>query len=386
MGGLVVILVLIVFLHPNEKISKIRNSICQKAYPQYFAQRHVPTKPCHVLKFWFNNDYRMVFRELWFTKEGSKERQIADDLVNSTFFSTLIQAEQGRLEIWKKSASDITALIIVLDQFSRHCYRDERDDCKIKRNSEIARQLSMDLLSKNWLEKLKYEERVFAMMPLRHSPDQGSLERLIDMTEKWEKEARMVKDERSLEILVRFKRATRRQLDNLQDSLRYDGELFEFRGFDPIHPSQALEHKVCKTINSFLEAHCSSGSVVVSLSGGVDSMVLGQCLCYIRDVNSKSSKTVKGKPSWDTKQFFLRNISAVHVNYGNRKESFEEARFLQKWCQQRNIHFHLKNVENLTRNQRGVDRSDYEIQTREIRFSAYSTALSGCSIVVRPEV
>ncbi|EKX33597.1 hypothetical protein GUITHDRAFT_61161, partial [Guillardia theta CCMP2712] len=156
-----------------------------------------------VLKFWFKKDYRKLFKELWFTKEGSEERRIADELVNSTFFSTVIQAEQGQLEIWKRSASDITALIIVLDQFSRHCYRDEHDDWKIKRNSEAARQLSMDLLSKNWLEKLKYEERVFAMMPIRHSPDQGSLKLLIDMTEKWEKEARNAKDERSLEILVR---------------------------------------------------------------------------------------------------------------------------------------------------------------------------------------
>eukprot|EP00960_Hanusia_phi_P043132 755877-Hanusia_phi.AAC.3 len=360
MLGALATLALLFLLHPHVRLTGIQRNVEKACCPvprcEQNGKQVSRAKACEVLGFWFGEDHRKLFKELWFTREGSEERSRADLLVNSTFFCTVVDAEQGRLDTWKEDASSLAGLIIVLDQFSRHCYRSKEDSWKVQRNGIVAKELSQNLISKDWLGKLKYEERVFALMPLRHFPDPTSLEYLVEMTGRWRKEAEMDKDERSSEILLRFQRATRRQLDSMLDSLRFDGEILEFKGFDPMDTSQAPKHVVYRTIASFVNAYCCSGSVLVSLSGGVDSMVLCQCLCYIRDNADMLRRRPDSPEPCNNNSAFLRNVSAVHVNYGNRKESSEEAQFLQRWCETRNIHFHLQNVANLTRDNKAIDR------------------------------
>lgn len=57
-----------------------------------------------------------------------------------------------------------------------------------------------------------------------------------------------------------------------------------------------------------------SAPVFVSLSGGVDSMVLTQSFCFLRRFDSDA---------------MALNIVAVHIDYGNRTESHREALFLR---------------------------------------------------------
>lgn len=88
----------------------------------------------------------------------------------------------------------------------------------------------------------------------------------------------------------------------------------------------------------------------ISLSGGVDSMVLLNILLK------------RGK-----------NIIAVHLNYNNREESALEAEFLELYCKARNVKFicHSFNF------QRGsIKRSDYESITKQIKFKLYKSILA----------
>ena len=61
--------------------------------------------------------------------------------------------------------------------------------------------------------------------------------------------------------------------------------------------------------------------VVISLSGGVDSMVIAKCLTALYP-----------PPSSTDAEASATRIVAVHIDYGNRAESGLEAAFLEAWC------------------------------------------------------
>jgi tRNA(Ile)-lysidine synthetase-like protein len=90
---------------------------------------------------------------------------------------------------------------------------------------------------------------------------------------------------------------------------------------------------------------------IVSLSGGVDSMVLATALCMLG-----------------------YNVVGCHINYNNRAETKEEQKFMEEWCKYNNIKLYVKTIDNLVRGQ--VKRSEYEIYTRNIRFDFYKKILS----------
>jgi len=89
-----------------------------------------------------------------------------------------------------------------------------------------------------------------------------------------------------------------------------------------------------------------TNTFVVSLSGGVDSMVLLSVLHYLR-----------------------KRVIAVHINYNNRAETTQEEHFLKDWCQFNNIILYTKNISHITRE--SSKRSDYEEITKDIRFNLY---------------
>ena len=66
---------------------------------------------------------KMVHR--WFTEPGSPARAAADAAVNGRFAETLARAERGELDHWLETPEGALALILVLDQFSRHVRRGE---------------------------------------------------------------------------------------------------------------------------------------------------------------------------------------------------------------------------------------------------------------------
>ena len=87
----------------------------------------------------------------------------------------------------------------------------------------------------------------------------------------------------------------------------------------------------------------------ISLSGGVDSMVL-------MDILYRKNK----------------NIIAIHLNYNNREESDYEEEFLKEYCNTRNINF-ISYKFDFQRTE--INRSIYEIKTRKIRFELYNSIL-----------
>ena len=88
-------------------------------------------------------------------------------------------------------------------------------------------------------------------------------------------------------------------------------------------------------------------NVLVSLSGGVDSMVLLELLIHIPKIN----------------------VYCCHLNYNNRSESKEEMEFLIEYCKHKNVI--LEYIEfDFVRSE--TKRDMYEKETRKMRYEYYS--------------
>lgn len=104
-----------------------------------------------------------------------------------------------------------------------------------------------------------------------------------------------------------------------------------------------------KSVSNFCsKANCKT--FAISLSGGVDSMVLATIVKYL---------------GYD--------VIALHINYNNREETKSEQIFLEKWCHYNDIRLYVKEITDIKRD--NSKRSHYEAVTKEIRFNFYKEIL-----------
>lgn len=110
------------------------------------------------------------------------------------------------------------------------------------------------------------------------------------------------------------------------------------------------------TLKRFVEDRSRPGvktTIIVSLSGGVDSMVASYLLSSLRHSHDLE-------------------LVCVHLNYNNRPETSKEAEFIHLWCQLLRIPLVFHNITELRRPHGGNSgREEYERLTRDIRFAQY---------------
>ena len=118
-------------------------------------------------------------------------------------------------------------------------------------------------------------------------------------------------------------------------------------------PKTNIKIKNQKILNSeFIESinnicnNINNKKLIISLSGGVDSMVLTTILHNL---------------------YF--DIICIHINYNNRNETKEEEKFLTEWCKFNKIKLYIKSIDNIKRE--NTKRSDYELITKNLRFDFY---------------
>lgn len=105
-----------------------------------------------VLDFWF----RELTPQDWF--EGGER---LDPVVRGRFGELYEAAIRGGCDHWPETPLGRLALIIALDQFSRHIHR---GDARAFSQDAKARQLTLD-------ERLTFAQRHFFYMPLMHAED-----------------------------------------------------------------------------------------------------------------------------------------------------------------------------------------------------------------------
>lgn len=227
-----------------------------------------------------------------------------------------------------------------------------------------------------WAGGLSTAEFVFALMPFRHS---STLERL-DMVLRLVGE-RLGSEGKDQELLLKFHKQTKRRYQALRDRARAEaaGDVVDHHYF-AADETDILKEPLLRTVLNFLLKHLKpSGrrageiSLAISLSGGVDSMVIAKILAVLRD-SGLVRLSAEACPV---------HVTAIHIDYGNRPESSEEARVVEQYARDMlGLEWRLRHITEVTR---GVtERSDYEKISRALRYGFYKEVLKerGCPGVI----
>lgn len=125
--------------------------------------------------------------------------------------------------------------------------------------------------------------------------------------------------------------------------------VLQFSEYDAVVQNVGTNESLVEYLREYCDTKKSS-TYVVSLSGGVDSMVIATIL-----------------------KFLNKNTVCIHINYNNRTESSLEADFLKSWTYQNNIEFVYHEFTDIIRGT--INRNSYEDKTRRIRFDIYRRVL-----------
>lgn len=73
-----------------------------------------------VLSYWFDGDLSELLSTRWFVQPDSGAQRALDAHIARVFGPLLRRAERGELCSWEQTPRGRLALILLLDQFSRH--------------------------------------------------------------------------------------------------------------------------------------------------------------------------------------------------------------------------------------------------------------------------
>lgn len=284
--------------------------------------------------------------EWWFSK-----KQEYDEYISSKYSELLGICYVENYWSFKR-------LILMYDQLPRHIYRNEYANHIILYYLDKA----VDIVNR-WINTAHFNvlttiEWTFFLMPLRHTNEMSNMCRV--MKEIW---IRMGWDVYEREIVKRFLKATCNRF--LRDNQNQRHFIEEFNSsnetitfdmsilhFSPMYYIKPIESKTTIKFNS--NVIDKTKPIIVSLSGGVDSMV--------------SSFVLK-------KLFPSANIQALHICYDNRCECGQEILFLKHWCHHLGIKLYIRKIAEIHRKpcMEYELRDLYETYTRNVRYNCYKS-------------
>lgn len=276
---------------------------------------------------------------------------------------------QDLLDIPEEPTADRLAQIMVYDQLPRHVFRRQPAAHIIafflQKALTIVRTFPTAPSSST-------ADFVFWALPLRHTGDPAIIQRVARLAWNYLKSGHPAPDDP--ELLRRFIKATYERCPR--------GDQTAFLAPEPPSPAFRAETLIgdpatCqsgpgsgskatealnKTFKDFMQQQITikQKQVILSLSGGVDSMVLFHCL-------------------------LTTNIpfTAVHINYANRDTADAEHAFLADYTARYNVPFVCRRISEFSRADAMAHgmREIYETYTRDIRFATYRTAATASSAI-----
>lgn len=345
-----------------------------------------------ILRYWFGQYAPETSqKKLWMISSSSLQLRERVDAEIAGMFEDIIAGLAQKSGIWHEWCHDVelygyagkVAAIIALDQFSRHVTRHYAgQECAIPPQTELDARAyqTAQMFTEDHGEEIRcgmvpLPMYVFALMPYRHASTLSSVKYVQECIDN-----SVTMEEQMDAMIRRFRKATNRRMAVLQDEARRTGVSVadeengsraasnEFTDEDILENfpfeadmSPAKSHIVHKTVASFLgdrgmqpngKQPGKPTSVIVSLSGGVDSMVIAHILAHLRDESNYHLKIV-----------------AVHIDYANRPESGAEAAYVSRYCDLLGLDYKCRRIDEVTR---GVTaRDDYERIARAARYSMY---------------
>lgn len=307
------------------------------------------------LKDWFSHpDY-------WFANNPN-----IDLYLTQTYHSLFHEiTQQPILDIYNSTDTSFKlGSILIHDQLSRHFFRHQKDQLSYFDKRSIF--LLESIIDQ--IEDFTPVERCFLLMPYRHTFQLKYLTIVLDYISKWHHQ------HPTISIYKRFYIATLQSISNIntqeasvspyQPSQQFSHEEiqhvldtqspspFTFMGLSQI---QVFQHPLFLEFDNKLSQHLLSHEkkIIVSLSGGVDSMVC----CYLLYL-------------WNIKHQFSYEIEAITIHYDNRHEQTIEIYMVNEWCKILGIPHYVRKISEIKRSN-DYDRDIYEELTRKIRFDMY---------------
>jgi uncharacterized protein (DUF924 family) len=121
--------------------------------------------PEEIVRFW-----REAGPDRWYKKDPA-----FDDEIRRRFFATYEAAAVGKLKGWEDSAQSALALLILLDQFPRNMFRNDK---RAFATDELARAITAGALIKGFDGEVG-DMRGFFYLPFMHSEDLADQERAV---------------------------------------------------------------------------------------------------------------------------------------------------------------------------------------------------------------
>ena len=308
---------------------------------------------------WFSN------RDYWFSKNSKIDVYLCDK------YYKYIESTSYIYESYKKNPlffdnKTIIAYIILLDQISRHFKRVYDTNIDIVEFSRKAVNFSNILLYNNKQDIFTIDELSFIYLPYRHLKDIDKIYEIVSIyIELYEKA--------NTEDKLKCRRYLQATLNNIYKdinllSMKINKRVksWEYINKDILDPRCLEDNKIVSVLSPIIHENMlneieklkDGSTIIVSLSGGVDSMVALYLCKYIKDTYNSNK---------------IKNIIAIHINYNNRTHSGDELDFVNYYCNKLGIKLYLRTIKEISRNNclhNGL-RDLYEDITKNIRYDMY---------------
>lgn len=331
-----------------------------------------------ILNFWYPEKNK--YQKFWFSKTTTIDNNIKDlfeeNILKLTFYNEEIMDYEINEEELNKYDSYYgkIALIILCDQMVRNIYRN--NDIKINFYHNIAFDTSLQLINSFDHEQQYF---IFILICLRHKKDFNNLIKVIDLINIYERTDLI----ENRELWMRFKINSYRDFlkcnsyftkkntlindFNFKEKIMEHNEILDSNvKIDNWNMIAEPSEKIIKSIDeSIKRLDPDNDFYCVSLSGGVDSMVIVHALWNILNNEGLDKKVI-----------------AVHIEHSNREESKIEEKCINDYCSRLGIIYHTIKISHIIRssyNESEIDdyyrvsRDTYEDEVRRIRFNFYKT-------------
>jgi tRNA(Ile)-lysidine synthetase-like protein len=296
-----------------------------------------------IYNFWINNS------NLWFNSSPDDDKYITD---------TFIDYINNEYDINYMNKKEWTSYCILYDQLIKHINRHIN-------NGLLAPYNFLDNCYTNY-NKFKDDindfEFMFQLMPIRHTHQLSHVKFVLNET--W-KRLSLNKDN---QFIRKFLTATYERYikctteTNLKTHINSDIVFIHNEILDKnIYPLKEtkdtyFEKDLQKIMNDFINNNLNNkdikSDIIVSLSGGIDSMVCSYLLKNISNIK----------------------LSAIHIDYYNREECEQEEELLIWWCNTiLKIPLYIRRIDEINRPKcmEYELRDLYESYTKDVRFNSY---------------
>lgn len=158
------------------------------------------TTPEDVVAFWQD-----AGRDRWFRRDDAFDQRFRE-----RFLAAHFAASRRALESWMASAEGALALMILLDQFPRNCFR---GSAHAYATDPLARHYADRALARGFDAQVEPALCIFFILPFQHSEDLRDQERALTLARACDDAFIIDACERHLEVIVRYGRFPHRNAE-----------------------------------------------------------------------------------------------------------------------------------------------------------------------------